>query len=92
MSNFNLLKIISVDKITAESVSLSFEVPKQLKNNYNFIPGQYLTLELEINNLKVRRSYSICSGPDEILKVGIKNSCSLPTLRLVYNVAEEILP
>jgi len=72
MSKFNLLKIISVDKITAESVSLSFEVPKQLKNNYNFIPGQYLTLELEINNLKVRRSYSICSGPDEILKVGIK--------------------
>jgi len=72
MSKYNLLKIISVDKITADSVSLSFDVPKELKNNYDFIPGQYLTLELKINNMKVRRSYSICSGPDEILKVGIK--------------------
>ena len=37
-----------------------------------FIPGQYLTLEVIINNLKVRRSYSICSGTNDSLRVGIK--------------------
>ena len=72
MSGFNFLKVVSANKITSDAIVLSFEIPKILKNKYEFIPGQYLTLELIIDNVKVRRSYSICSGPDEILKVGIK--------------------
>ena len=72
MSNFNLLKVIEVSKITSEAVTLTFEVPEKLKKKYSFISGQYLSLEVIINNLKVRRSYSICSNPNDPLRVGIK--------------------
>ena len=72
MSDFNFLKVAKVDRLTRDSVALSFEVPNELKKDYGFISGQYLTLEVVINELKVRRSYSICSGPRELLKVGIK--------------------
>ena len=72
MSNFNLLKVIEVSKITSEAVTLTFEVPEKLKKKYSFISGQYLSLEVIINNLKVRRSYSICSKPNDPLRVGIK--------------------
>ncbi|MDG2371852.1 MAG: 2Fe-2S iron-sulfur cluster-binding protein [Flavobacteriaceae bacterium] len=72
MSNFNLLKVIEVEKLTSNAVALSFQIPYNLKNEYTFISGQYLPLELLINKVKVRRSYSICSGPDEVLKIGIK--------------------
>jgi len=72
MSNFNLLKVCKIEKLTSDSVALSFEVPDRLKNLYVFISGQYLTLEISINQKKIRRSYSICSGPNELLKIGIK--------------------
>ena len=72
MSNFNLLKVIEIDNLTSDSVALSFEIPEKFKKKYNFISGQYLSLEIIIDNIKVRRSYSICSGPNESLRVGIK--------------------
>jgi len=73
MSNFDELKILSIDKDTLDSVIISFEMPKSLRSFFFFEPGQYVTLEKEINNEIVRRPYSICSSPDEpVLKIGIK--------------------
>ena len=73
MSNFDELKILSIYKNTLDSVIISFEIPKNLKKFFSFEAGQYVTLEKEINNEIVRRSYSICSSPDEpLLKIGIK--------------------
>ncbi len=46
MSNFNLLKVIEVEKLTSNAVALSFQIPYNLKNEYTFISGQYLPLEL----------------------------------------------
>jgi len=63
MSKFNTLKVIKVQRETADSVSVSFEVPDALKDNYRYIPGQYTTLKLHINGEQVNRSYSFCSSP-----------------------------
>lgn len=73
MSGFHQLQIKKVEKITDNAVSLTFEIPDNLKEEYQFTPGQYLTLEAEIDSKKVRRAYSICSSPNETgISVGIK--------------------
>tara|TARA_B100001250_G_scaffold305811_1_gene267731 strand:- start:954 stop:1985 length:1032 start_codon:yes stop_codon:yes gene_type:complete len=73
MNSFNELKILSVVKNTSDSVILSLEIPKNLKDVFYFEPGQYITLEKKINDKVIRRPYSICSSPNDIsLKVGIK--------------------
>ena len=63
MTSFHELKISDVVKETPEAVSVTFNVPVELKSKYMFLPGQYLTLESLINNEKIRRDYSISSTP-----------------------------
>ena len=70
---FHELDVASVEAVTDDCVVVSFEVPNQLKDQFSFIPGQYLTLETEINEENVRRSYSLCSAPfEQEWKVAIK--------------------
>ncbi len=70
---FHELKVKEVRKETADCCSISFEVPEDLKPNYAFIQGQYLTLKADINEEEVRRSYSICTAPsDNDLRVAVK--------------------
>lgn len=70
---FYPLVLSDVRKETDTAVCLSFEVPAEHKDKFNFIQGQYLTLQATIDGEQVRRSYSICSGvDDERLQVGIK--------------------
>lgn len=73
MSRFNSLKVIDVVRETADAVSIAFEVPASLKEEYKYKQGQYLTLKFRINGEELRRSYSICSCPlDNELRVAIK--------------------
>lgn len=70
---FHNLRIQDITRETADCVSVAFEVPDHLSEDYQFVPGQYLTLEAEIDGEKVRRSYSLCSSPaDGELRVAIK--------------------
>ena len=73
MAKFHKLKVSDVRKETADCVSVAFEVPSSLKEEYKFIPGQYLTLKLFIEGEELRRSYSICSAPAENeMRVAVK--------------------
>jgi ring-1,2-phenylacetyl-CoA epoxidase subunit PaaE len=70
---FHTLSVSDIRRETADAVSLAFGVPKPLRNDYRFEPGQYLTLRATIDGEEVRRSYSICSGLDDgELRVVIK--------------------
>ncbi len=72
MPEFNNLTI-SHTRPQPDGVTLGFKVPDACKADYQFIPGQYLTLRATINNEDIRRSYSICSYyRDKHLEVGIK--------------------
>jgi ring-1,2-phenylacetyl-CoA epoxidase subunit PaaE len=54
-------------------VSLTFAIPNDLAGDYQFLPGQYLTLRTMMDGEEVRRSYSICSGPDDgELRIAVK--------------------
>jgi len=70
---FHSLKIKDIRHETSDCVSVAFEVPTELADAYDYIPGQYLTLKTEVEGEEVRRSYSICSSPlDKELRVAIK--------------------
>lgn len=73
MQHFFLLKIKEVRPETYECVSVSFDVPDELKEQFEYIQGQYLTLRTTLNGEEVRRSYSLCSSPlDNEWRVAIK--------------------
>ena len=73
MSRLNTLIVGAVERLTSQSVVISLDVNNDLSPSYAYLPGQYISLELEINGNKVRRSYSICSSPTSgLLQVGIK--------------------
>lgn len=70
---FHELAIRAVRKETSEAVVVTFAIPEVLREAYRFTPGQYVTLRTELDGEDVRRSYSICSTPeDDGLSVGIK--------------------
>lgn len=70
---FHSLTIQQITKETKDAVTIAFSVPSELKNDYSFYSGQYLTLRTTIDGEDVRRSYSLCSTPtEETLKVVIK--------------------
>ena len=63
MSIFYKLKVKEIRRETVDSVSVSFEIPDHLKEEFQFIAGQYITLQTEIQGSLLRRAYSICSSP-----------------------------
>ncbi len=69
---FHELTIAAVRQLTDDSVAISFSLPAELADHYDFVPGQYLTLRATVNDEDVRRSYSICSKSGDPLEVGIK--------------------
>jgi len=62
MPQFHKLTIASVEKVTAQSVAITFNIPEELQDNFTFKAGQYITLKTDINGKDVRRDYSICSS------------------------------
>ena len=62
---FHRLAVKNLRRETSDAVSLTFAIPDELKDDYRFSPGQYLTLRTVMDGEEVRRSYSICSGPDD---------------------------
>jgi ring-1,2-phenylacetyl-CoA epoxidase subunit PaaE len=71
--HFHKLKVKDVKKETAECVSVVFEIPGEIKDDFVFRQGQSLTMRTFINDEEVRRTYSICASPlDNEWRVAIK--------------------
>src|SRR3984893_14143854 len=70
---FHRLAVHDLRRESPDAVSLAFAIPKELAEDYRFSPGQYLTLRTTMDSEEVRRSYSICSGPDDgELRIAVK--------------------
>lgn len=73
MSTFYKLQIKEIKRETPSAVSIVFNVPSELKNNYSFMAGQYLNIKLTLDNEEIRRAYSICSSPkSDELRISVK--------------------
>ncbi len=70
---FHPLAIAEVRRETADAVSLRFDVPPALAGDYRFVQGQHLNVRVFLDGEELRRSYSICSAPDDgELRIAIK--------------------
>lgn len=71
---FHKLKVSNIIRETEDATTISFEVPPDLKEIFNYKQGQYLTLRFFIDGKDERRAYSICSSPyvDNDLAVTVK--------------------
>ena len=71
--HFHPNPVKEIKKETSDCVSVLFDVPENLKQEFAFIQGQSLTMRAKINGHEVRRTYSICASPlENQLKVAIK--------------------
>ncbi|MBS1777755.1 MAG: phenylacetate-CoA oxygenase/reductase subunit PaaK [Bacteroidetes bacterium] len=67
------LTVKEVRPETQDCVSIALNIPGELAAAFQFAAGQYLTFRIKINGEEVRRSYSICSAPNEHeLRVAVK--------------------
>jgi ring-1,2-phenylacetyl-CoA epoxidase subunit PaaE len=73
MRKFHSLVVSSVQNETADSLRVSLQVPQELRGEFEFLPGQHLPVQVEIDGRKVRRTYSICSTAGGLpLELGIR--------------------
>ncbi|WP_439127838.1 2Fe-2S iron-sulfur cluster-binding protein [Polaribacter sp.] len=63
MATFHKVTIQEIKQETANAVSIVFNIPENLKSEFNFTAGQYITLQKVIKGEELRRAYSICSTP-----------------------------
>ena len=64
MSKFQTLTIKEIKKETPNAVSIVFEIPTELHNEFQFKAGQYLNIKKNIAGKELRRAYSICTAPN----------------------------
>jgi len=71
---FHSLRISDVTRETADAVSISFDVPPELREVFLYKPGQHITVKMNVNGSEQRRNYSLCSSPvlGEPMRIAIK--------------------
>ncbi|HEY8388259.1 MAG TPA: 1,2-phenylacetyl-CoA epoxidase subunit PaaE [Parasegetibacter sp.] len=72
-THFYQLKVKDIRRETADCVSIAFDIPEEAKPMFQFTQGQNITVRANINGEELRRSYSICTCPnDDELRVAVK--------------------
>lgn len=64
-----MLKVVGITRETSDAITIHLEHPD--KKAIPFKAGQFLTLILPIEGKKVRRSYSLCSAPEEGTRLSV---------------------
>ena len=70
---FHELRVTEVSPLTDDSVAVTLDVPEDVRDSFDYLPGQHVTMRRVIDGEDVRRSYSICAPAGSgKLRVGIK--------------------
>ena len=73
MAKFHKIKVKDVYKETDDCSVITFDVPADLEEEFNFRQGQHLTVKADIEGEDTRHSYSLCSSPiDKQWQVAVK--------------------
>ncbi len=62
MKQFHPLTIVARTNETRDSVRIALDVPEALRDEFSFLPGQHLPIQIERDGRHLRRTYSICSA------------------------------
>ena len=71
MAKFHSLIVTDVKNTIRDAIVVSLKSEDTVAD-FDFTQGQYLTFRQMIQGTEIRRSYSICAGRGEELKIGIK--------------------
>ncbi|MET4924571.1 2Fe-2S iron-sulfur cluster-binding protein [Streptomyces sp. PSRA5] len=71
---FHPLRVSEVERLTDDSVTVTFAVPPELDETFRHTPGQHIALRRVVDGEEIRRTYSICApaGERPVLRVGIR--------------------
>jgi ring-1,2-phenylacetyl-CoA epoxidase subunit PaaE len=69
---FHELTVARTDMLCTDAVAITFDVPPELADAYEFQPGQSLTLRRFVDGKDERRSYSICAPAGRPLRIGVR--------------------
>ncbi|MDP5313216.1 2Fe-2S iron-sulfur cluster-binding protein [Streptomyces poriferorum] len=74
---FHPLRVSEIERLTDDSVAVTFAVPPKLRETFRHKPGQHLNVRYTVDGEEIRRSYSICAPAteqpaDPALRVGIR--------------------
>jgi 3-ketosteroid 9alpha-monooxygenase subunit B len=64
MADFHELKISGIVQETADTRSILFDVPTELRPAFAYHAGQFLTFEIPFQGMRIRRCYSLASAPE----------------------------
>ena len=68
-----MLTVASKSRETRDSVRLAIDVPEELRDSFDFLPGQHLPIRINSDGKPLRRTYSICTAPNEWpMEIGIR--------------------
>ena len=71
--HFHPLVISKIKKETSDSVSICFEIPEALAEEFLYKEGQNITIKTSLKGQEIRRSYSLCTAPyEKEIKVAVK--------------------
>ena len=65
MSKLHQLQIAEIKRETARASTIYLALKDEEKLAFQYRAGQYLTVEAEVDGIKERRAYSICTSPHE---------------------------
>ena len=72
-AEFHRLRVAALDRPTEDSVVITFAVPEDLADLFQFEAGQHVTVRTDLGGQGVRRNYSICApATDGTLRIAVK--------------------
>ena len=87
-ARFHTLKVSEIRRLTANAVEVTFDVPEEIADEFDYAPGQYVALRAMVPSydgtpVELRRSYSISQAPVRgEIKVGIKKDQGLSLIHI----------
>ena len=73
MSRFHELRVSGIAKLTPNAVAITFQIPEDLRDQFEFVAGQYITIRHTLDGEELRRAYSISSATGaNSITIGVK--------------------
>ncbi|HVS42310.1 MAG TPA: 1,2-phenylacetyl-CoA epoxidase subunit PaaE [Candidatus Dormibacteraeota bacterium] len=67
------LRVAAVEPLTEDSVTITFDVPDALRDAYDFVQGQHVSVRCRVAGDELRRNYSICTPAGSgVLRIAVK--------------------
>lgn len=90
LTQFHRLKIAKKEELTKNTFSLEFGIPENLKENFRFDAGQFVSIRFQAHGKEIINDYSMTSAPYEHkIALGIKmNSPEGAASQLFQNYQE----